>query len=151
MKSVALLLDHCWIRKVIVRQTVLKTYTESKTRMIANWTQFFYKSEKETVKYSKLPLIKQTTSAQHKHPSGKTSSCKEEINPDLSSQRFMVWNATSKLFCAAIEGFAWKTLQIMKYTEHVMTLRNNLPPSFPIICTIVQQAFGLVSHIENYT
>lgn len=68
------------------------------------------------MKYSKLPLIKQTTSAQHKHPSGKTSSCKEEINPDLSSQH------TSKLFCAAIEGFAWKTLQIMKYTEHVMTL-----------------------------
>lgn len=113
-------------------------------------TEQFFTCLRQTMKYSRLQLLTQTTSAQQKYPSGKASSFKKKINPNLSSQYFMAWKATSKLFCAAMEGFARKTLHIMKYTEQVMILQNNLPPSSPVTCTIVQLVFGLAFHTENY-
>lgn len=114
--------------------------------MTANWTLFFT----ETVKYSRLPFITQTTSAQQKHPSGKTSTQKP---------------ATKKLIPISAASISWYEMLQVNYfvlpwrvlpgkkgvswnrTSH--DLSKQLPPWSPIICTSVQAAFGLVFHSEN--
>lgn len=102
------------------------------------------------MKYSRLPFITQTTPAQQKHPSGKTSTKKP---------------ATKKLIPISAASISWyETLQVNYFvlprkvlpgkkgiswnrTSHDPS--KQLPPWSSIICTSVQAAFGLVYHSEN--